>query len=98
MKLMGNEIWKWNEEQQDAFDELKCLVCMNPILMIPLDDTPFGMEVDASDYAIGGILFQKVDDKWCPVAYMSQALSETEQKYEIYNKEMLAIMKGLAEW
>ena len=29
--------------------------------------------------------------------YMSQALSETERNYEIYNKAMLAIMKGLAE-
>ena len=97
-KLTGNEIWKWNSEQQDAFDELKRLVCTNPVLMIPLDDAPFRMEVDASDYAIGGILSQKVDDKWRPVAYMSQALSETERNYEIYDKEMLAIMKGIAEW
>ena len=77
-KLTGNKMWKWNKEQQDTFDELKRLVCTNPILIIPLDDAPFRMEVDASDYAIGGILSQKVDDKWCPVAYMSQALSETE--------------------
>ena len=97
-KLTGNEIWKWNKEQQDAFDELKRLVCTNPVLTIPLDDALFRMEVDASDYAIGGILSQKVDDKWRPVAYMSQALSETERNYEIYDKEMLAIMKGLTEW
>ena len=70
-KLTRNEIWKWNKEQQDAFNELKHLVCTNPILMIPLDNTPFRMEVDASDYVIGGILSQKVDDKWRPVAYMS---------------------------
>ena len=97
-KLTGNETWKWDKEQQDAFDELKCLVCMNPILMIPLDNAPFMMGVDASDYAIGKILSQKVNDMWQPVAYMSQALSETERNYEIYDKEMLAIMKGLAEW
>ena len=97
-KLTGNEMWKWDKEQQDAFNELKRLVCTNPVLMIPLDNAPFRVEVDASDYAIGGILSQKVDDKWRPVAYMSQALSETERNYEIYDKEMLAIMKGLAEW
>ena len=91
-------MWRWTEEQQKAFDELNHLVCLNPILMIPLDNAPFWMEVDASDYAIGGILSQKVDGKWRPIAYMSQALSETERNYEIYDKEMLAIMKGLAEW
>ena len=62
--------------------------------MIPLDDAPFRMEVDASDYPIGGILSQKINDKWRPVAYMSQALSEAERNYEIYDKEMLAIMKN----
>jgi transposase InsO family protein len=56
------------------------------------------LEVDASDYAIGGILSQKINDKWHPVAYMSKALSETERNYEIYDKEMLAIMLALEEW
>ena len=95
---MGNKIWKWNKEQQDTFDELICFVCTNPILIIPLDNAPFWMEVDTSDYAVGGVLSQKVEDKWQPVTYMSQALSETQRNYEIYNKEMLTIMTGLAEW
>ena len=84
MKLTGNEGQKWNKEQQDAFDELKRLVSTNLVLMIPFDDAPFRMEVDTSDYAIGGILSQKVNNKWQPVAYMSQVLSETERNYEIY--------------
>ena len=56
------------------------------------------MEVDSSDYASGGVLSQKIDDKWHPVAYMSKALNETERNYEIYDKEMLAIMTALSEW
>jgi RNase H-like domain found in reverse transcriptase len=43
-------------------------------------------------------LSQKVDDKWHPITYMSKALNETEWNYEIYDKEMLAIMMALSEW
>ena len=32
------------------------------------------------------------DKKWRPVAYISNLLNETERNYEIYDKEMLAII------
>jgi hypothetical protein len=97
-KLTGNEPWTWQQEQQEAFNKLKKRVCSNPILVIPIDNAPYRLEVDASDFAIGGILSQKINNKWHPVAYMSKALSETERNYEIYDKEMLAIMLALEEW
>ena len=85
MKLTGNEIWMWKEEQPEAFDELKRQVCSNPILIIPIDKASYQVEVDTSDYTIGGILSQKINNKWHPVTYMSKALSETERNYEIYD-------------
>ena len=56
------------------------------------------IEADTSDYAIGAILSQKQDDKWHPIAYLSKSLTETQRNYEIYDKEMLAIMLALEEW
>jgi len=54
------------------------------------------MEVDASDYMIGGVLSIEYEDKrWRPVAYLSKSLNETERNYEIHNKEMLAVIRGL---
>jgi hypothetical protein len=97
-KLTGNEPWTWQQEQQEAFDKLKKRVCSNTILVIPIDNAPYRLEVDTLDFAIGGILSQKIDNKWHPVAYMSKALSETERNYEIYDKEMLAIILALEEW
>ena len=64
----------------------------------PVDDTPYRLEADSSDYASRAVLSQKVDDKWHPVAYMSKALNEMEWNYEIYDKEMLTIMNALDEW
>jgi hypothetical protein len=97
-KLTVNESWTWQQEQQEAFDELKKRVCSNLILVIPINNAPYRLEVDTLDFAIGGILSQKIDNKWHPIAYMSKVLSETKHNYKIYIKEMLAIMLALEEW
>jgi len=57
------------------------------------------MEVDALDYAMKGVLSMKCRDrKWRPVAYFLKSLNRTEKNYEIHNKEMLAVIKGLENW
>jgi len=54
------------------------------------------MEVDASDYAIGGVLSIECEDGlWRPVAFLSKSFNEIERNYEIHNKKMLAIIRGL---
>ena len=54
------------------------------------------MEVDASDYATGGVLSMECEDGlWRPVAFLSKSLNETERNYEIHDKEMLAIIRGV---
>ena len=51
------------------------------------------MEVDVSDYTIGGILSMECEDeRWRLVVYLSKSLNETEQNYEIYNKKMLIVI------
>jgi hypothetical protein len=44
------------------------------------------------------VLSQEQDGVWQPVAFMSHGLNKTERNYEIYDKEMLAIMLALEEW
>jgi len=51
------------------------------------------MEVDASDYTMGGVLSIECEDGlWRPVAFLSKSLNEIERNYEIHDKEMLAII------
>ena len=38
------------------------------------------------------------DEKWRPVAFISKSLSDTEQNYEIHDKEMLAVIRCLEAW
>jgi len=96
--LTGKEQWAWNPEQQTAFEQIKRCMCSKPVLTIPVDNALYRLEADSSDYASGAVLSQKVNDKWHPIAYMSKALNKMERNYEIYDKEMLAIMNALNEW
>ena len=98
-RLTGDVPWEWGVEQQLAFEELKLRVTSEPVLIIPVDDSPFRVEADASDFATGAVLSQKASDgKWHPVAYFSKSLSEAERNYEIYDKELVSIMLTLKEW
>ena len=55
--------------------------------------------MDASGFATGGILSQKHDNGlWQPVAYRSQSMSKEECNYEIYNREMLGLIRTLEDW
>jgi len=57
------------------------------------------IEVDASNYAMGGVLSMECrDEKWKSVAFLSKSLNEMERNYEIHDKEMLAIIRGLENW
>ena len=88
--------WEWTNKQERAFEELKKRFTEEPVLTAPDIDKKMRMEVDVSDYATGGVLSMECDDRlWRPVAFLSKLLNETERNYEIHDKEMLMIIRGL---
>jgi len=91
--------WKWMKRQKKAFKELKEQFTKELVLAAPDIDKKMRMEVDASNYAMEGVLSMECEDRlWRPVAFLSKLLSETERNYEIHDKEMLAIIWGLESW
>jgi len=59
-------------------------------------DKKIKMEVDILDYTTGGVLSIECEDrKWRLVAFLSKSLNKTEKNYEIHDKEMLAVIRGL---
>ena len=91
--------WEWTEKQEGAFRELKKRFIKEPVLVAPDLDKKMRMEVDASDYAMGGVLSMECKDGlWRPVAFLSKLLNETKRNYEIHDQEMLAIIRGLEAW
>lgn len=91
--------WIWSDSCQQAFDELKARFQAAPILQIPDAYKPFQVECDASKVASGAVLRQKGSDGiWHPCAYLSKAFTETERNYQIYDRELLAIIRALEAW
>jgi hypothetical protein len=72
---------------------------LSPVLAYPDFSCQFEMEVDASAFAVGGILFQRdKNGKKHDVAYYSHVLNPAEHNYDIWDREFLAIVKALKRW
>ncbi len=81
------------------FNTLKEVFCAEPILKVYNEKLPTRVEVDASGFVTGGILTQKHEDGlWHPVAYCSESMSKEEHNYEIYDREMLSLVRALEDW
>jgi hypothetical protein len=55
---------------------------------------PFDIEIDAYDYVVGVVLTHHKH----LVAYHSETLFDTVQKYPTYGKEMYTIVKSYRQW
>ena len=67
--------------------------------MIPDHTRPFQIETDASKYATGAVLTQlNSNGDQHSISFISKTLSPTERNYEIYNRELLVIIRALEEW
>ena len=71
-----NVTFKWAEEQEAAFQQLKKALMSDTVMAHPKPDQPYLLYTDACDYAIGAILCQLDDQgvEW-PVVYLSKQLS-----------------------
>ncbi|GJR79099.1 reverse transcriptase domain-containing protein [Tanacetum coccineum] len=64
-----------------AFQTLKKKLTKAPILIAPNWDQPFEIMCDASDYAIGAVLGQRIEKHFRPIHYASKTMTEAETNY-----------------
>jgi hypothetical protein len=84
--LKANTEFIWTDKCRKAIDLLINVVTSGPVLVAPDQDRQFKLEVDASQYALGGILWQQ--DPANPkllqaVGFFSSTLSPVERNYSI---------------
>jgi len=58
-ELKGKKEWKWEEEHQKAFEELKEKIMSQPVLSFPKRERKFRVEIDTSGHTIRGVLSQE---------------------------------------
>lgn len=93
-----NQPWQWEDTEKRAFQALKDAIRLNVVLTFPRDDAKYRLETDASGLAVGAVLHQIIDGKPRPLGFFSKTLGPAERNYQIYDREMLAIMLSLAHW
>ncbi|GKC50890.1 reverse transcriptase domain-containing protein, partial [Tanacetum coccineum] len=90
--LEKNTPFIFSEECIQAFQTLKKKLTEAPILIAPNWDQPFELMCDASDYAIGAVLGQRIEKHFRPIHYASKTITEAESNYTTTKKEMLAVV------
>ena len=79
-------------EYLQCFETCKNILSNDPILQYPRFDERFILTTDASSVAIGSILSQGKIGSDLPIAYASRTLNESEQRYSVIERELLAVV------
>ena len=93
--------YSWSSEgsEEAAFRALKLVFIIAFILQHFNSDLETWIETDAFDWIVVAVLSQRdTDGQLHSVAYMSKKMSSAECNYEIYDKELLAIVRAFEEW
>jgi hypothetical protein len=94
-----DEPFVWGSEQQLAFETIITEFTTAPALRHFDHEKEVFIETDASDCVSAGVLSQREDEGVLyPVAYFSKKHSPAECNYDIYDKQLMAIIKALEEW
>ncbi|KAK2402969.1 hypothetical protein QL285_052449 [Trifolium repens] len=95
-RLLQKEVdFVFNNSCKEAFDMLKMHLTSAPIIQPPNWEYPFELMCDASNYAVGAILSQRVDKKPHVISYASRTLDSAQANYTTTEKELLAIVFAL---
>jgi hypothetical protein len=93
------QIFEWNQACQEAFELVKKTVTEAPVLRHFNRDKTAYVEADSSDYISSGVLSQKDDQGVLhPVAFFSKRMTPAECNYQIYDKELLVIIRCFEAW
>nr|GFC71908.1 reverse transcriptase domain-containing protein [Tanacetum cinerariifolium] len=88
--LEKNSPFIFSNECIQAFRTLKDKLTEAPILIAPNWDQPFELMCDASDYAVGAVLGQRIEKHFRSIHYASKTMNQAEANYTTTEKEMLA--------
>ena len=89
----NNEVFlrEWTTVQQEAFDEI--LESIGKVQMLEFIDynAPIQIRTDASQTGCGAVLFQTLDGKEKPVAFLSKTFSPAESRWSTIEQETFAV-------
>ena len=88
----------WREEQQIAFEKIKCRLIRLHILHLPNSTGRFHLYSDTSKFATGSVLYQIQNGKPKLIAYESKRLPEAARNYSITELELCGLAMNIASF
>eukprot|EP00253_Pinus_taeda_P016738 PITA_16738 len=89
---------KWMEEAIKSFNLVKLALSSAPVLVSPDYTQDFILFSFTSEHTMAVVLLQKRDDHERPIAFISRAIRDTTLKYNIIEKQALALVKALKDF
>jgi ribonuclease HI len=86
--------FKWTEECQESFDQLRSKLMAAPVLIMPDLQKNFDIYCDASRQGLGCVLMQEGH----VIAYASRQLGKHELNYPTHDLELAAVVHALKIW
>ena len=83
-----DEKFKWEKEQDEAFEKLKELLLGAPTLHRPVTDAEYFVHTDACDTGLGAMITQKIDGVERVIAFASRALHKNERNFSTTEKNV----------
>ena len=94
-KLIGPH---WTPDCQRAFDSLKAILSHAPVLNAAEPDYPLLVATDASQYGVGAVLYQLVNNRPRYIAFASKSLNPAQVNYPATRRELLAIVFAVSKF
>ena len=85
----------WTDDTIKYFQICKQELVDATFLAHPVPNAKLELKVDASNFAVGGVLEQLVNNSRQPLCFFTKRLTSTEMKYSTYDRELLAIYKSI---
>jgi len=94
-----DNVFAWTQACTDSFEKLKQCFLSEPVLWNPDPSRQFTLATNASLIATGAVLLQTDENgAYRPCGYLSQSFNPAERNYQIYDRELLAIIRALKAW
>ena len=84
--------FKWMDEAEKAFNEIKKLLVSLPVLKAPTPEGLFRLESDTLREGLGGTLLQKQGDEWIVIEYHSKRLPQSAKNFGVTELELTGLL------
>ena len=94
-KLRKQTVTVWNSSLESVYTTVRSILSSDILLAFPDFSLPFCVATDASNFGIGAVLYQIVNDKTRYISFAARALQSGEKNYGASKRELLAIVFAL---